>query len=187
MEDGHPQQRLERTLIIFSLNTKTAVHSLVTYDKTSPANFAVFAGQVAACPESAGRGRGNPLLLGGLSLARNLSSNAPSATPNGGVQQEQQQHHILGQGNIGDVFGVSASALGVVQDPLVASTEGNGIAMSDGKGEAAAASLGAAASQPSHTVVEHPPAPGWEYPPVPNGCEPKFAIIRLGNTQYKVQ
>lgn len=59
--------------------------------------------------------------------------------------------------------------------------------MDDGKGEAATASVGAAASQPSHTVVEHPPAPGWEYPPVPNGCEPKFAIIRLGNTQYKVR
>lgn len=142
---------------------------------------------MAASPASASfseGGRGNPLLLGGLSLARNFSSNASSATPNGGIQQ---QHHILGQRNIDDVLGVSTSTLSVVQDPLVASTEENGIAMDDGKGEAATASVGAAASQPSHTVVEHPPAPGWEYPPVPNGCEPKFAIIRLGNTQYKVR
>ncbi|CAM9581622.1 unnamed protein product [Ectocarpus fasciculatus] len=37
-----------------------------------------------------------------------------------------------------------------------------------------------------HTVVKHPPAPGWEFPPVPTGCEPTFAVIRLGNTQHKV-
>lgn len=38
----------------------------------------------------------------------------------------------------------------------------------------------------SYTVVKHPPAPGWEFPPVPADCEPKFAVIRLGNTQHKV-
>lgn len=37
-----------------------------------------------------------------------------------------------------------------------------------------------------HTVVRHPPAEGYEFPTVPPGCEAKFAIICLGNTQYKV-
>lgn len=39
----------------------------------------------------------------------------------------------------------------------------------------------------AYTVVKHPPIPGWEYPPVPAGCEPSFAVIRLGNTQHKVR
>ncbi len=38
-----------------------------------------------------------------------------------------------------------------------------------------------------YTVVKHPPTPGWEFPPAPAGCEPKFAVIRLGNTQHKVR
>lgn len=38
----------------------------------------------------------------------------------------------------------------------------------------------------SYTVVKHPSTPGWEFPPVPAGCEPSFAVIRLGNTQHKV-
>lgn len=37
----------------------------------------------------------------------------------------------------------------------------------------------------AQTLVRHQPAPGWVYPPVPDGCSPKFAVIKLGNTQYK--
>ncbi|CAB1100006.1 unnamed protein product [Ectocarpus sp. CCAP 1310/34] len=50
-------------------------------------------------------------------------------------------------------------------------------------------SLPSSSAPPStscHTVVKHPPASGWEFPPVPAGCEPTFAVIRLGNTQHKV-
>ncbi|CAM9267819.1 unnamed protein product [Ectocarpus sp. 12 AP-2014] len=50
-------------------------------------------------------------------------------------------------------------------------------------------SLPSSSAPPStscHTIVKHPPAPGWEFPPVPAGCEPAFAVIRLGNTQHKV-
>lgn len=48
----------------------------------------------------------------------------------------------------------------------------------------------ASSSSPSasaYTAVKHPPTPGWEFPPVPAGCEPSFAVIRLGNTQHKVR
>lgn len=51
-------------------------------------------------------------------------------------------------------------------------------------------SLPSSSAPPStscHTVVKHPPAPRWEFPPVPAGCEPTFAVIRLGNTQHKVR
>lgn len=51
----------------------------------------------------------------------------------------------------------------------------------------ASTGVASAAATSRHTVVRHPPAPGWNYPPVPEGCEAKFAVIRLGNTQHKVR
>ncbi|CAM9564913.1 unnamed protein product [Ectocarpus sp. 12 AP-2014] len=62
----------------------------------------------------------------------------------------------------------------------------SGISSSSAVLEGSLPSSSAPPSTSSHTVVKHPPAPGWEFPPVPAGCEPTFAVIRLGNTQHKV-
>ncbi|CAN0032050.1 unnamed protein product [Discosporangium mesarthrocarpum] len=58
--------------------------------------------------------------------------------------------------------------------------------MEEKGGEGTDSGSGSPAFVSPQTTVRHPPAPGWNFPPVPAGCEAKFAVIRLGNTQYKV-
>ncbi|CAM9259342.1 unnamed protein product [Ascophyllum nodosum] len=125
------------------------------------------------------RGRSNDF-QGWPSLVRNLSTNASSTNADEGTGRQQQ----LGQGNV-QYGGALASTVDAGQGPLISRDGDKGI---DASNTVAAPSAQAemTMAQPPHTVVEHPPAPGWEHPPVPDGCEPKFAIIRLGNTQHKV-
>lgn len=102
-----------------------------------------------------------------------------AAASDGRTLQQQQPGACLFSTN-------SSSAVASESPSSDEEEEGREALSSSDKVEGSSAASSASPSASGYTVVKHPPTPGWEFPPVPAGCEPTFAVIRLGNTQHKV-
>eukprot|EP00904_Undaria_pinnatifida_P007673 jgi/Undpi1/4035/HiC_scaffold_16.g07402.m1 len=128
----------------------------------------------------------------GLERAIQSPSDAEYAASSAGPRQQEERDGEGAGTEAGTSTGAEAARVGFGAEEGGVLQGGASVGSSTSAATGAAAvgattAEGAAEASPlKHTVVRHPPTPGWEYPAVPDGCEAKFAVIRLGNTQYKV-